>query len=227
VVDASGHSGPGGSRNAGALAATGDALAFCDADDEVAPGWLAAMARALAEHELVAARYEMRKLNPPWLVTARGEHQHEGLNPYTYPPYLPHAGGGGLGVRRSLHLQSGGFDETLPALEDTDYCWRLQRAGVELSFVSEAVVHVRYRQDLSDLFRQTYRFGLYNVLIYRRYRPLGMPRLPWWLGLAKWGRLVLGVPSILWPGRRAAWLHQLAWRSGRLVGSLRYRVWGL
>lgn len=227
VVDAQGHHGPGGSRNAGALAAIGDSLVFCDADDEVAPGWLAAMARALSEHRLVSARYDAWKLSPAWVVAARGQHQHEGLNPYTYPPFLPHAGGGGLGVRRSLHLEVGGFDESLPALEDTDYCWRLQLAGVKLVFVPDALVHVRFRADLQGMFEQTARFGRYNVLMYERYRSRGMPRLSLAVGLAKWAKLLITSPLALLPARRAAWLGQLAWRWGRLVGCLRYRSAGL
>ncbi|HEX4954581.1 MAG TPA: glycosyltransferase family 2 protein [Thermoanaerobaculia bacterium] len=217
--------GPAHSRNVGARAASGDALVFCDADDEVGEGWLEAMGRALCEHDLVAARYDAWKLNPAWVVAARGEHQRDGLNPYTYPPFLPHAGGGGLGVLRRLHEEVGGFDESLPALEDTDYCWRLQLAGTPLVFVPEAVVHISFRADLSGRFRQSFRFGIYNVLAYRRYRSRGMPRLPWWLGLAKWARLLLTLPLLALPHRRGAWLHQLAWRTGRLVGCWRYRVW--
>ncbi len=227
VVDARGHQGPGGSRNAVALAAGGDALVFCDADDEVAPGWLEAMGRALTENRLVAARYDALKLNPAWVVAARGQHQHEGLNPYTYPPFLPHAGGGGLGVHRALHLEVGGFDESLPALEDTDYCWRMQLAGVELRFVPDALVHIRFRPDLKGLFEQTARFGRYNVLLYERYRSRGMPRLSLAVGLAKWAKLVLTAPLALVPSRRAAWWGQLAWRWGRLMGCLRYQSAGL
>ncbi len=225
VVDATGHQGPGGSRNAGAAVARGGMLVFCDADDEVAPGWLAAMARALCEHSLVAARYDARKLNPAWIVEARGEHQHQGLNPYTYPPFLPHAGGGGLGVRRRLHEAIDGFDESLPALEDTDYCWRLELAGHELAFVPDAVVHIRYRQDLAGMFAQTARFGEYNVLLYERYRAQGMPRLAPWAGLARWIKLLLSTPQILTRRGRARWTAQLAWRWGRVVGCVKYRVW--
>jgi GT2 family glycosyltransferase len=225
VVDATGRGGPGGSRNAGASAATGEGIVFTDADDEVGEGWLEAMGRALLEHRLVAARYEFHRLNADWLVAARGEHQHEGLNPYTYPPFLPHAGGAGLAVARALHAELGGFDEALPALEDTDYCWRAQLAGTALHFVPEAVVHVRYRPDLQGLFEQTARFGRYNVLLYQRYRAKGMPRLAPWLGPAKWLRLLLTAPKLLHPRTRAAWLHQLAWRWGRVVGCWKYRAW--
>ncbi|HEY4573152.1 MAG TPA: glycosyltransferase family A protein, partial [Thermoanaerobaculia bacterium] len=43
LVDASDRRGQAHARNLGAAAATGDALLFCDADDEVAPGWMEAL----------------------------------------------------------------------------------------------------------------------------------------------------------------------------------------
>jgi glycosyltransferase involved in cell wall biosynthesis len=227
VAAASGHLGPGHSRNVGARVARGEALLFCDADDEVAPGWLAAMAQALGEHDFVACRYEVAKLNPPWVAAARPHPQETGLNPYTYPPFLPHAGGGGLGVRRRLHEVVGGFDEDLPALEDTDYCWRLQLAGTPLHYVPDAVVHIRYRPDLAGNFRQLLSFGEHNVLIYRRYRSRGMPRLGPGPGLLRWGKLLLTAPRLATRPGRAAWLSQLGWRLGRLRGCLRYRALAL
>ena len=223
-VDAGDRRGQAHARNVGAAAAQGEALLFCDADDVVAPGWVAALGGALKAHEFVASRYEIERLNAPFIAASRGNPQAEGLNPYTYPPFLPHAGGGGLGVRRALHLQIGGFDETLLVLEDTDYCWRIQLAGTPLVFVGEAVVHIRYRQSLDGIFRQTLAYGEQNVAIYRAYRDRGMPRLGWTAGLVRWAKLLLTSPLLLLPGRRGGWVHQLAWRLGRLRGCLKYRV---
>ena len=61
VVDASHHRGRGVARNVGARHASGEALAFCDADDEVAPGWVAAIGEALRRHDFVASRFERKK----------------------------------------------------------------------------------------------------------------------------------------------------------------------
>ncbi len=224
AVDASQRRGQAHARNVGAAAAEGEGLLFCDADDVVAPGWVAALGTALASHDFVASRYEIERLNPPRIAASRGNPQAEGLNPYTYPPFLPHAGGGGLGVKRSLHRQVGGFDETMSVLEDTDYCWRIQLAGTPLVFAGDAVVHIRYRQSLDGIFRQTLAYGEHNVAIYRAYRDRGMPRLGWMPGLARWAKLLLSCPTVLIPGRRSRWIHQLAWRLGRLRGCLKHRV---
>ncbi len=223
-VDAGDRPGQAHARNVGAAAARGEALLFCDADDMVAPGWISALGKALADHPFVASRYEIERLNSPAIAASRGNPQADGLNPYTYPAFLPHAGGGGLGVRRDLHEKVGGFNESLAVLEDTDYCWRIQLVGTPLRFVSEAVVHIRYRPSLEGIFRQTLAYGEQNVAIYKAYRDRGMPRLGWLPGLARWAKLLLTSPKLLLASRRASWIHQLAWRLGRLRGCLKYRV---
>lgn len=225
IVDASDRRGQAHARNAGAAAAGGQILLFCDADDEVAPGWMEAMGRALTVHEFVACRYDNEKLNPAWVQRTHLNPQKDGLTPYDYPPFLPHAGGGGLGVRKGLHDQVGGFDETLPALEDTDYCWRIQLAGHSFHFVPEAVVNIRHRHDSRSIFRQGVSYGRHNVLIYKRYRGRGMARLGVWPGLLRWGKLILKTPGMLLTREgRARWLWQMGWRIGRIEGCFAYRV---
>jgi GT2 family glycosyltransferase len=227
VVDASVRLGPAHARNAGAAAARGAKLLFCDADDVVGEGWLAAMARALDEDGLVASRFDFQRLNPGRATRHEGHPQERGLNPYDYPDFLPHAGAGGLGVAREVHEAVGGFDEGLPMLEDTDYCWRIQLRGVPLVFVPDAVVHVRDPRRLRGLFLQRYRLGRYNVLIYRRYRGRGMPPLRLAESLRRWAGLLVRMPTVLGRRRRSAWIASLGWRLGRLDGCLRYRTLAL
>ena len=224
VIDASARSGQAYARNLGAREARGDKLLFVDADDVVAPGWAQALAHALDQHGFVASRFDLTRLNPPWVLASRENPQERGLNPYTYPPYLDHAGGSGLGVRRAVHEAVGGFDESMPVLEDTDYCWRIQRAGTPLVFVSEAMVHVRLRHDLGGVFRQALSYGENNVAIYKKYLPLGMPRLGLGGAAARWAKLLLSLPAMLTAKGRPRVVWQLGWRLGRLRGSLKHRV---
>lgn len=225
VVDSSDRRGPAHARNVGALASTGDVLVFCDADDEVAPGWVAAMSEALSKHDFVASRFDTEKLNTSLVQKVRGNPQRGGVQKAWYPPYLPHAGGSGLGVKRSLHEAVGGFDESLPRLMDTDYCFKIQLAGAELHFVQNAVVHVRHADRLGVLFHQARLWAKYNTLLYKRYRPLGMKiSRPWKRYVSDCKPLVRTLPQIRHKGERAAWVWLLGWQIGRLQGSVKYRV---
>src|SRR5262245_10940945 len=71
LVDSSDRRGAAHARNVGARAAAAPALAFCDADDEVGAGWVAAMGTALATHDFVACRIDVGKLNQDWVRHAQ------------------------------------------------------------------------------------------------------------------------------------------------------------
>ena len=228
VMNAASRGGPAYARNVAAAAATGDALLFCDADDEVAEGWIDGLVRVLERHEAAASRHEIERLNGEQARRLHGDAaQQHGLPGYTNPPFLDHAGGCGLGVRRHVFEELGGFDEDYVALEDTDLCWRLQLAGYRLVFAPDAVVHVRLPSTLADAFRQAARYGRYNVYIYTRYRSRGMPRLPVLPGLLKLAALVLRGYRLLSPATRGRWIWLAGWRLGRLSGCLRYRTFAL
>jgi glycosyltransferase involved in cell wall biosynthesis len=225
VVDAYDWQGSAHARNVGARFATGEALAFCDADDAVAPGWVEAIGEALAKHAFVASQMEWKKLNPPWTYRHCPKPQQDGLQVLWYPPYLPHAGGSGLGIKRSLHDTVGGFDESLPRLMDTDYCLRVQRLGVKLHFAPNAVVHVRHRDTVSGMFHQTRLWAKYNVLLYKRYCGPGERVVrPWVRHVYAWARIVRSLPQLRSSGGRIRWLRRLSWHVGSLQGSIRYLV---
>jgi glycosyltransferase involved in cell wall biosynthesis len=222
IIDASSRRGAAHARNVGAMAASGDALAFCDADDEVGSGWVEAVGTALTEYDFVASRLDTDKLNASW---NRANPQRDGLQRLWYPPYLFHACGSGLGIRRSLHEKIGGFDESVPTIEDTDYCLRLQLTGVEFHFMPNAVIHYRHRPSFMGMYRQARLWAKDNVLLYRRYGSASVNASQLWGQYARdWKRLLSRLPRIRNKGRRAVWVRLLGRQIGRLQGCIKYRV---
>src|SRR3989475_8793267 len=108
VVDASARRGAAYARNVAARSASGEAFLFLDADDEIAPGYLPAMADALAYHDFVAAYRDSESLNTGWVRMSRHTHPYEGVR--TFFNFLPHAGGTRTGVRPPIFEAAGGCD---------------------------------------------------------------------------------------------------------------------
>jgi glycosyltransferase involved in cell wall biosynthesis len=218
VVDASTQPGRSAALNAAAAAARGDSLAFVDQDDEVAPGWLAALVAALEEADLVGARLDHRALNPVWTLMHRGEPQSEEL------PRLPgaryaHSWGCAIGVRREWHERIGGADQAVGNAEDLDYCWRVQEAGGRLAFAPAAVVRYRHRTRVADIYRQSRSYGRSTTLLRAspRWHGVAGPAPTTRQELRAWAGLVKRLPVP--PDRRR--LGLFAWILGERVGSWR------
>lgn len=227
VIDASDRRGASHARNVGVAAALGSRIAFCDADDVVAPSWLNAIARALDRHDLVASRFDGERLNSRETLAVRKCPQQEGLMSFRYSHFLPTAGACGMGVRRTLFEALEGFDEQLLNGEDIDFCWRAQLGGTDLHFERDAVVHIRLRSEPGEIFRQTMNYGLWTVPLYRRYLEHGMPRVPWHSGVRSWLKLLLRLPRLVRRSTRTKWLKEFAYRWGLLKGSIRFRTLAL
>lgn len=225
VIDASAKKGKPHALNVAIHAAQGKSVLFCDADDVVAPGWLAAMDAALREHEFVAARMEMRRLNEAWITDYRRNKQEFDLPKIAYPPYLHHAGGGTLGFRKSLFDRVGEFDHSLTSLEDTDYCFRAQLAGFELCYVPDAVISIRARSDLRGIYVQAYNYAKYNLILSKRYRRFGQPAPRRWRRFLERWILIAKLYSRPRPdaGAKARARRALGWAMGLTAGILTER----
>jgi glycosyltransferase involved in cell wall biosynthesis len=220
VVDASDRPGPSHARNVGAVHATGRWLVFVDSDDEVAPGYLAAMGAALAQHPFVGARIDHEAFLESDDDGVRDPFQSDGL---LETGLYPATGAGASAMWRSTFEELGGYDESLSHGEDLDLSWRAQLAGIPLAFAGDAVLRYRPRPGVLALCAQERAWGRADVVLYERYRDAGLRRT---LGEALLGYLRVGRHLLL-PRNK----QDLVWgvvALGRVIGhveqSIRLRI---
>jgi glycosyltransferase involved in cell wall biosynthesis len=210
--------------NAGVEATSADAVVFCDADDLTAPGWLSAMARGLAEHDVVTGVEELDRLNPPWLANSRGRAVETSLG--TFSGIFPLVLGNNYGVRRDVWEMIGplqvGFAKH-GVLADQEFSLRCWLHGIDIALIQEAVVHYRYRPDAQSLWRQGFAYGSHRPLIARLLREAGGPPAPSLAGWKSWLLLLVRTPTVVTRAGRARWLWIAGNRAGQVVGSIRHR----
>lgn len=217
LVPAAGRLGVNHARNTGAAAARFDRIAFVDADDEVAPGWLDAMAGALERHPCVGG--EVVPDRDPGLRTL----------PCPSEPclgFLPAPLGANCGCRAEVFHALGGFDEAfLWGGNEIEFFWRAQLAGFELGYASDAIVHYRLRSTASERHAQTRRQAAAQVLLFKRFGWCGMPRSDPGMAVKAWTKLLLDLPRFVLGGcAEEQWRHEWARRAGRLEGSVAHRT---
>jgi glycosyltransferase involved in cell wall biosynthesis len=231
-----GHSAP---RNAGVTAARGELLAYCDADDVVASGWLQAMASAARYYDLIGGWLDARPLNDE---VTRSWHQpwpRDQLRSWL----LPYAVSANLAIWADVLRDLGGWSSEYEAGgEDTELSWRAQLAGYRLGFAPDAVVYYRYRSGLWETARQAYAIGVHCEQILRDFTVLrdgshhsdrraafdqaddgegsALSRA---VGRAAW--LATRLPYLAGSRRhRGQWISVAAEYLGRFTGAVRYRL---
>jgi glycosyltransferase involved in cell wall biosynthesis len=224
LVRAAGRQGAAHARNVGTRAATGEIIAYADADDRVRPDWLRHHVEALGTKAFVAGRMDQASL------VNQGRHSASRAFAWTCLPvnhdFLPWGFGGNLSIRRPAFEASGGWDESYPAVNDVPFCWRVQLAGYPLSYEPDAVVEYRARESLRGLMRQHRNFGRQNARLYRDFRIHGARCGGPAVAVRRWASLVVRTPELVLgpPAARATWLKRLAFRLGCIEGSVRSRV---
>ena len=162
-------------RNSAAREATGDLLAFVDADHQLLAGWTTAAIDSMRDETVGAAG--AKYLPPPggtWVQqmygVLRGRTAGRGETEWL--------GSGNMVVRRRAFDQVGGFDDSLEACEDVDLCRRLRAAGFRI-IADERLrsVHHGNPPTLGALFRAERWRGRNNLQVSLR-GPLTLRDLP-------------------------------------------------
>ena len=216
VVPSADRRGAAHARNVAARASRAPRLAFCDADDEVRPGWLTALVQGLDEWDAVTGH--VNEVAPTGQETWRPP-----ATPGRLPTFLgvPYVLSGNLGITRTAFEAARGFDEGLTRCEDIALGWTLLSLGFRIGYAPLAVLDYRHRAGLTALMHQHYLYGKGMAEVLSRYplpstgasrplrglallRPNGQPTeisVPWFLRRAS---LAAGrVVGLFVEGRKA------------------------
>lgn len=198
-------------RNAGVKFARGAYLVFTDADCRPAPGWLAAMADALATHSdtLLAGPVLLDPGPSPsdWAIfdTVRGIPQAAFVS-------RGYAATANLACARTLFDRIGGFAEDRLSGGDAEFCRRAGRRGIKLRLVADAPVYHPARETRAALVTKAHRIKGGQVAA----GPL-------------WRRAIWTLRSFMPPLREMfAYLrapHSLRWRL--IACRIRMHLWGV
>jgi glycosyltransferase involved in cell wall biosynthesis len=208
-------------RNVGAKAARAEQLVFIDADDEVAPGFLASMFATLEDHDFVASPRNVIDLNPRWAIQAHDL-------PGSAGGFLSiFASGSAMGLSRKAFESVGGCPEEYDPCWDIAFSYRLRREGFHVVFLPEPLYCYRLRSTIGSLFHQTRVWGSYEPLLYREFRVPFIPKRPVSMVLSEWLLALRDLVTIRSKTDLARCAVRWGYSLGRLQGSVRHRVFYL
>ena len=194
-------------RNVGLAAATGEIVAYTDADCRVDPDWLTYLVQPILTSDVAGVGGpNMVPSDDPWVAQcvarAPGGPTHVMLDDRV----AEHVPGCNMAFRREALLAVEGFNPVyLRAGDDVDICWRLQARGLRIGFSPAALVWHHHRASVSAYWRQQVGYGEGET----------------WLDAHHPEKFLRG--QMLWHGRIYSPLPFLGTATGRRVNS---GVWG-
>ncbi len=148
-------------RNVGLAEATGQIVAYTDADTRVDRDWLTYLVQPFLTSDVVGSGGPnvVPPDDPPMaqsIARAPGGPTHVLLD----DRIAEHVPGCNMAFRREALLAVGGFNPVyLRAGDDVDVCWRLQARGWKIGFASSALVWHHHRASVTAYWRQQVGYG--------------------------------------------------------------------
>jgi glycosyltransferase involved in cell wall biosynthesis len=151
-------------RNTGIRLATGELLAFTDADCRPAPQWLEQLMEPFNDPTIDLVIGEIDGLpSQNWLETYAEDRQVLSQKYTLEHSFCPYGQTANLAVKRSLFSEIGLFRPYLTTGGDADFCWRaLKYSQHQYVFAPQALVLHRHRSTLRELAQQWQRYGRSN-----------------------------------------------------------------
>lgn len=156
-------------RNTGIRAASGEFLAFTDADCYPRPDWLCNLIQPFQDEQVGLVAGEVTAFPGTTLLERYAESKGTMSQQDTLAhPFCPYGQTANLGIRLTALKQVGLFRPYMTTGGDADICWRIQQEGTfkgnpwEIYYAENASVQHRHRQTLEDLRKQWYRYGKSN-----------------------------------------------------------------
>ena len=190
------HQGLAATRNAGLKAASGEIVAYLDADAECHREWPYHLALSLEDAEVAATggpnvRFQDVGLVERAVAVAPGGPLHVLLT----EDRAEQVPGCNIAVRRTALEEIGGFHKPfMSAGDDVDFCWRLLDRGHKIAFAPAAQVRHHARPTLRAYLRQQRTYGASERMVCGRHTHRFNR-----FGQSRWAGFIYGFPRLL-PG---------------------------
>lgn len=166
-------------RNTGIRNATGEIVAFTDADCRPQPNWLNDLMQPFQDATVGIVAGEVIGLPGQTLLEKYAEANDTLSQKYTLKhPFCPYGQTANLAIRKEIFKQVGLFRPYMTTGGDADICWRIQRETAwKISFAPEAIVKHRHRSTVKEFKSQWRRYGRSNRYLHELYGVKLMPGL--------------------------------------------------
>jgi len=161
TIDIYPNGGLSAARNTGLAHATGEIVAYTDADVRVDPEWLTYLVQPFLQSDVVGSGGpNVVPADDCWIAQCVARAPGGPTQVLLDDRVAEHVPGCNMAFRRDALLAIGGFNPVfLRAGDDVDVCWRLQAQGWKIGFAPAALVWHHHRATVKAYWRQQIGYG--------------------------------------------------------------------